>query len=84
MASDTDLTVATQFYSHNATVAFQMYKIRGHNFEFINVLGVELQNGIIINDDNKSRFNSGNACHQSVQGFIFPFAIFRRQDFYMQ
>jgi len=62
VAGDKDLKVATQFYSHNVTVAFEMYKIRGHNFKFINFLGVELQNSINIHEDNKSRFNSGNAC----------------------
>jgi hypothetical protein len=71
MASDTDFTVASQFYSHNVTVAFEMYKIRWHNFEFINFLGVELQNSINIYEDNKSRFNSGSACHQSVQSLSF-------------
>lgn len=38
MVSDTDLTEATQFYSHNVTLAVAMYKMRGHNFEFINFL----------------------------------------------
>jgi hypothetical protein len=28
-----------------------MHKIRGHNFEFINFLGVEIQNSININED---------------------------------
>jgi len=46
-----DLTVATQIYSHKVTVAFQMYKIRGHNFEFISFLGVELQSSINIHED---------------------------------
>jgi len=51
LASDMDLTVATQIYSHNVTVAFEMYKIREHNFEFINFLGVELQSSINIHEE---------------------------------
>jgi len=73
MASDTDFTVATQFYSHNMTVAVALYKIRG---TILNLLtSWELNCKIVLTSTKTIRADLILGMLATSQFRVFPFAI---------